>query len=436
MIGAVDPWFVVAAIVIAVLAGLGFAAGVRAMPAFAFLGLQLYATLSKQISVLFLDTHIVFITESGTTSGPTLAWLRFLLFNLSMFAAAALTIYLWQRHHPSRMVGCAPPDVRHARLATTALSGILGLHALNVVATGKVALPGTGIDRYVYWPDYAVLKFLPGAFGMLMVFMPFVAAILLLSARMHRRTRQQRWSGIILTAYFALMVLYAQRFHGLLVGGALVFGVYAVYRRSYGRTVFPPQMLTWFAVGLILLLGYGVIAFSVRELGQELGGGLALLYRSLVLEGHSYWNSDLASVTHRGQLSDLGNGLEFTMNMVGSPKLVSVYLERGVNFASSLPSTLILIGGFWFAWFGSIVYGALYGAIALILSHCVRYGAVLLAFPASYIFLWIHASYGRGSVEQILDWKFAVMAIAMAFYPRLWRPMTLPCSRGLEREAL
>lgn len=415
---AINPLFLLYTLVLVVGSFQSFVGTVKRLPAFAFLALQVYSCVSQQLSVGFLDTHPIYITESGTVSEPTFAWLRFLICNLAIFvAAAAVLVVLGERRLARRNPGFVLAAPENRRTAFSILAVVLGLQIVNLVITGKFALPGSEVDRYTYWTTYAKLKFLPTVFGTLMTFVPLVSGILLFMGIAHRKPHVARRALLTLVTYYILLFLHGQRFHGIIHGLGFVFGVYALHTVAAGKKLIQTKFVVFVGTLTLCLAVYGLASMAVRALGENLGASGALLYRVFVLQGHAYWNSDFMSQTRSyGTLRDLANGLEFTMDTVGAPNLMVMYFDRGVNFAVALPGTLMLIGGFGLALVGSVLYGILCGLSVALLACCVRQGRVLLAFPVAYAWQWVQSVYSYGSIKLIVEPKFIVALAAFGVY--------------------
>lgn len=399
-----SPYFVLLALGTLVGFGWLFVAGVRRAPALAFGLLMLYEVVSKQMSVAFLDTHEIFITESGTVSGPTGAYWRFLVANLVMIFAAYATISVCDRVHSRTLPGVQRIPALSSFLALTLLGIVMLLQVTNLGLSDALALPGGGATRWSYWQESSAFPFLRTVFGVLMAFTPFVAGTIAFGGP--QVTWARPFAIIVLLAYALYLAATGQRFHGFLVPGGILYGVYIARMRAWSGGVVPLRALGLGLLGILVLLAYSFIEFGNREISVSLGGPLlGMLYRIFVLQGHSYWNADALYLAEgaQGSLPDLFSGLSYLMSEVGTAGTVEEFAREGINFAVALPASSILVAGFLGMLAIMAVYGMVLGVVYWWVHTSVRAGSVLALFPLSYIWLWVHAVYTKASFETVLS---------------------------------
>lgn len=399
----------------ALLAGFALFAFVREVsrnPAFVFTGLTAYSAVSKQISVLYLETYPTFISESGTFSFYAGASWRFLAYNLAIFGAAAATCRVLGRRdqwHGKGQPMVTMPPLSEMRFSIAIIAVVLLLQIANLALSRGLPLPGSVVTRWTYWEEAAAFPILSELFGKLMVFCPLTLGIICCAALRLRLPRERIAAWTLFIAYLAFLFLTGQRFHGFLWPYVLFGGTYVVFRLADGRPIVLSRFTAFSATGLIGLLAYGVLSMAERGISVLAGGAVAaLFYRVFALQGHTYWNMDVnvASFGASWDLAALTHGMETIITTVGHPALIESYLDQEINFAAGLPAITTYVFGFLLSLPICAIYGVLLGAFAHLVLWLIRRGYVLLAFPVSYLWLWVHSAYGHASFEAIVSLKF------------------------------
>lgn len=412
--------------------------------AFSLSLLLIYSLASKQVSMFFIDMHAVPIIESGAVShynGSSWLYLFYVavIFSGVVLVTRALNDTCLKRHFADQPVYSFNPPTHQSIVAAFAiLSVVIALNLANVASSQSLALPGQAADRFNYWKSFAGLRFLPDFFGILMLYVPAVATIGILnhSPKDHRLAW---WLGAYLAIYFALLILYGQRFNGIMPGASIFLSFLIIRNVLQGGAIIDKRIAGISVLVLTFALVYGTISMSVRGLSATMGSStIALAYRIFVLEGHPFWGAiELTKFGRPGEWPDLVHGLQLVMTNLGEPHLMRLYFEHGVHFANSLPTTLTLITSPAGVTALCFVYGVIFGAVCFLMSDVLVNGRLLMAFPVTYIFQ-IHLSISaRGSLEQVLDAKyFFALTLALALFivsriakPRASRP-------GLPKTAL
>ncbi len=390
---------------------------VRVNPAYALMPVTLYSLTSKQASLYFLDIFPIYITESQTISSPSAASFQSTVINIVIIAAVVLTTRAL-----NRPFGVGPrmaiqiPTIAYRRLAAGLVFATLGIQILNILATGEMALPGSGVDRFNYWTEYATLSFLPTLFGQLMLFVPMVLSVLYLYYHMLGHSGSRKLIGLGLLMYFVVLIIHGQRFHGLLTGMSYMFGMYAIWCVLLQKPIVDRKIVS-IAVGMVaILFVYLSYAFQFRGVSEYAGGAiLGIGYRVLVLQGHTFWNAHWIYETFgsAGALANLVDGMALQLDAIGSRALSEGFTDRGVNFSTTLSSTTVLIGGFPLALICCAIYGALLGATLSVISLLIRRGNIILLFPAVYVWTWIGAVNSKGSLETVVNTNFVLFVFLM-----------------------
>lgn len=408
------PWWLATAILAGLVGGTILAVReIRDNPAFAFSVALLYEIASKQVSVLYLDGVGTFITESGTVSEYTGAGGRFALYNALVIAGVVIaTRFLRRRERPEQRLALNPVSFY---VGVGVLGAILAAQFLNLLLTGKVALPGTGVTRWNFWTVHAVIPQLRDIFGVLMVFIPATAACVYYVGKATQRRHMTAAGLVLLIMYVLFLVLTGQRFHGFIFPLALFLGAYVTFRARAHLPIVTPRLV--FSLGVLgfVFVVYGLIEFQGRGLSERMGGaGAGLIYRALVLQGHTYWNAESLLVRDgpTGHIPDFLRGLELVVKGVGSSQSIDAYELHGINFANSWPASSIMVVGWLPTLITCILVGLFIGWGYHFMHRLMLEGAFLRIPLVSYLLLWQHTVYTRGSLE-LLDEKFALFLLVV-----------------------
>lgn len=391
-----------------------------ALPAFAFSLTLLYSIGSKQLSVFYLDSTEVFISESSTTSSYSGASWRMLLYHLIVLGSILTSVAWFQRKEERFMV--RTPQLWQADKGVVfwlcVVSGVLALQVVNVIVSGTVALPGTGITRYNFW-TLSRMPILETVFGNLLGFVPFVLGVVWRCLTQSGSPMLKRWCMANLIVYVGYLIVSGQRFHGLIVTLILFVGPLIIGRVLQGKKAVSFPMILVFIAFMFALMVYAVVDFSYRGISTMTGGGdRALLYRIFVLQGHVMWNMDslVGDSGVRGVLSDLFEGMRTTIALIMPQKLGEAYSEGSVNLATGLPATGLLVFGYWGCAILCCLYGLWQGFVYHLCYSWVRDGNLVAAFFGSYFALWTHGIYAGGTLASLIDiryWIAFVIAIVL-----------------------
>lgn len=415
----VNPWFILVFTLSLVFIIAYYVVGVRHAPSHAFTAVLIYSIFSKYISVVFLDYHSVLITESLTVSKYTGAWIRAALLCLMMLVGVYVSqVYLTfrERRADYGVPYLKPPSDRLIRISIYFLLFVLFLHYVNLVVTGKLALPGSEADHFNYWDSYGVMKFLPMFFGEIIIFYSFMCAALIYWG-VRRSDKLLTRVGVALTLlYIVYLVFIGQRFHGLLYPMCMLFGTFIIWTWEKRRRVFDLRLLM-ILIGLgLLLIVYIQIDFQYRGVSQVAGGAAeGVLYRIFVLQGHTYWNMDymVRFEGAHGGLKVFLNGVDSVMRAIASERLYENMTNRGVRFANMLPVTGIYVIGYFWTGVLMFVMGLIYGMLCYGLHRAIRHGRILHLAPLSFIMYWFHGSFSSGGFELMVSPKFVIMVVIL-----------------------
>ena len=147
------------------------------------------------------------------------------------------------------------PSGKMVRIAVYFLAGVLFLHYVNLVVTGKLALPGSDADHFNYWDSYGVMKFLPMLFGEIIIFYSFMAAALIYWGVRWKDKSLTNVSLCLILLYIVYLIFIGQRFHGLLYPMCMLFGTFIIWTWEKSRRVFDMRLLVvLIALGLLLIV--------------------------------------------------------------------------------------------------------------------------------------------------------------------------------------
>ncbi|MFT4046716.1 MAG: DUF6418 domain-containing protein [Solimonas sp.] len=377
----------------------------------------LYSALSKALSATYLDFVSVYVTEGGVTSFKSNSWLIFWLSIGLTFSASSLVVRKLSRIKVKAL--SYPRISMEMGLAKIFIILALLLHALNILLTRRIALPATGIDRFNFWDIYAIP--VQKIFGDLMLFVPLSCGILFTHGAVYNSRSAKRYGSIGFLSYICILVLEGQRFHGLLLGLSLALGSYVIAMKASNQPLLNVKKYTYLAIGIAALLALLVSEFQHRGLASYAGGtGGAILYRVLVLQGHTFWSAyqHYATEGPSGAFLELFDGLNYTMKQTATEQVLEGYEEKGINFATALPATLIMIAGITGVIVGSYFYGAIYGLIVVQLKRVVQRGEAFSAIFLTYAWQNIHTVYAQASLQPFINPTLWI-AIVLYFLSRI-----------------
>ncbi len=413
----VDPTFVFIAAAAFLLCAIYYFRGSRNVPSHVFTAVLIYTSFSKFLSTAFLDFHKVPISESANVSYPTDAWIWEGVFIVVNFAGVYLAEILWisRERYTEKTLYLRAPSSDMLRLVFWIAVTVLSLHYLNLIISGKLALPGSGADHWNYWAQYAVLKFLPSIFGETLNFIGFLAGGLVYWGTM-RNERLARNAGVALAiSYVLYLVCTGQRFNGLLMPSMILYGCFVSLTRERQGNVLNWKLVAGPAAFIILVMPLVLWDISHRGIGVKLGAENAFLYRVLVLQGHAFWNVSRLVETFNlsGDVSAFLSGIHSVMALIMPAWIYGAYLQRGVNIANFWPATSVYVLGYGWTVVTSFLYGLVYGSVCYFLYRFLRHGKILLLVPMSFIMMWVHGTYAQGSFEFFLT--PAVPLVLLAF---------------------
>jgi len=383
-------------------------------PAFVFTAAVFYAASTITISVIYLELVPTFISESGTVSDAGGAWWRILIYNMLVFVSAAWTIRaMSSRSLAKRRVPVFRPlrtmQVQGA-LASLALLAIVEM--ANFALSKSLPLPGAAATRWNYWSEYAAFPFLADLPGTLIIFMPVIVGMLIfMPVTEHRKMPRRKFAFGFGAGYFFYLILSGQRFHGLLFPALTFLAIYALDRMSRKQRLITPRGAIFALVVVVIVAINVLMEFQNRGISDLAGsaeGGI--IYRMLVIQGHTYWNIDQLMLrgSAAGDWQDLVDGVPTLISLVLDPSLQGHFLESGVTLAAGLPTTFVLVFGFFGAALACVIYGIGLGLVCQLMFVIVRDGRLLLAVPGAYVHLWYAGSYPHGSLAAIFSVKFAI----------------------------
>jgi hypothetical protein len=368
----------------------------------------MYLFSSIVTSCIYISINPTFITETGTTSQPTYAWLFYLIMNLIIVVGAGVisSVIRRSRQHTRPWMEF---DLFQEKIALAILGVVLSVELFNIMISHPNGFDGESFNRSRFFEDIARLAFLPNLFGVLAFFVPVVGGAIFFgsSNKMHRII-----AGIYLLMYFAYLRGIGQVFHGMLFPASMVGAIYLVLRH-HGRTKFSIPIKST-AIAFVLVAGVIVYnSFMNRGISNYLGGPLeGIIYRVLVLQGSA---SDAIFNLWQGGRSmtfdDTLEGRDYWINNTMPQTLANNFMDAGVNLQGAVPGTFLLFGGL----FGGAILCFVYGMFIALANNAIvaalRKGAIFALFPASYLWVWVFGLYARASFEEVIKPKVIVMLI-------------------------
>lgn len=389
---------------------------VRANPWFALAAPVIYTMITSTMSVAYVEIVPSFLAETSVVSVPVGAWWRSMLYSFLVTGAAILGGRLTARF----CVSTPRSQVGYSSMVFFALValGLLGLQLVNVLGSG-LAFSG---DRHGLWLNIP-LPALGDILGVLVIFVPFYAGVLVAHGRLLGSRKIHQWGKVMILAYFLYLLASSQAFHGLLLGGMMFIGPAYVILARVGKM---PQLgiIALASIFIAVILVYGMQGIEERGIGQLNGGEMVdtALYRILVLQGGVYYTADMMVVTGAGRAStDLLLGdMSVLLQTLLSPAQAMAYELRNINLAGSLAGSAVLVFGFFGALPILMFYGLLLGMVCVLIMRVIEDGYGPAVFLAGYLMLWTNTTYVRGSFDLILDPKYfaAVILIAAVFVAR------------------
>lgn len=418
---------------------------VKVNPAFVLSLVVFYSLGTKQISVLYLDLVTVYITESGTSSGGSSATLWITLYHVMMVAGMVMTTRLLRSQRLAGDVSTArnrasslPPE--WTRFALLILCGVMFLEVVNLALSSSLALPGMAATRHTYWENFARIRILRSAFGVLAAFVPFAAAICFSSAFQRKAKVECQIAVGIIALHFFYLIATGQRFHGFLATYAPLLGVWVHHQLTRGRPLLTPRMLVVGGSVFAAVAVYGFWDLSQRGISRdEMYGDYAGLYRMLVLQGHTLWNMYQVVEMNgpSGRLGDLVDGMEVLIYEIMPGSLAEIYSYNQVNLAAGMPAMALYVFGLWWSIPFMFFIGLFLGTFFAWAYRLIEDRNPLAAFPMGFILIWNNTVYAGASFEHQYHPKFSIavaLVLAITLLSYFGRPR--PASAGHAGRAL
>lgn len=383
----------------------------KRQPTLVFAAPAIYAMITSGASVLYIETNESYISETQVYGYDIGATLRHTTYTLMALFTIYFSARFFSRLSPasSLVVNIEAVQLRKYRLLLIMFLCLLGMQIINVLLSGMAFTQ----NRHSLWLSVPV-PVLTTITGVLVGFFPFFSGFLYAISALRKSAKYKYLSFSMFGIYVIFLLASGQGFHGLLLG-AILFGspiFFLLY--SNDRKQLRPIIFLFAVVGVLGFL-YTAIDISSRGISQFSAGGTfgTAIYRMLVLQGGVYYTTDLmvyandSSATFRlitGDMSEL-------LFLVMPENLAHSFHERGVNLASSLAGTSILVAGYFGATIIVIFYAVLQGFVVnLITRAIVSLNGINIAM-ASYLMLWSNSVYVRGSFATVLDFKFWLFLI-------------------------
>jgi len=243
-------------------------------PLFSFTAVLLYSALSKSLSVAYLDFIPTYITEAKYKSEWSMAWAYFLISNVIIFISISITLKKLAKGGEFKIGNASVwgwSSVQSIAASGMCFLGIT-LHIVNIAGTGRVALSQNGLSRFEYW-NYSIIP-LDRIFGVLMLFLPMMAASLAISSGLKGRIWYERMGLFFFISYLMVMIVEGQRLHGLLLGLSIGLACWYLLRRGRRQSILSLKIISIGSFGLILLWLVLVRDFSSRGLSDYTGGAI------------------------------------------------------------------------------------------------------------------------------------------------------------------
>ncbi|WP_336963515.1 DUF6418 domain-containing protein [Sphingobium aquiterrae] len=368
-----------------------------------------YVASSIETSTIYLSRNSVFVTETGLYSSQNASFLVYLMLNIMMALGVSAMSLVIAKFDFGLAGPWQMPRREHQMVVACICLLVVLVELANVLLSYPNGFSGVHFSRARFFEDYAVLKFLPSLFGVLAFFIPIAGTTLAIAGS---TAALRIIGGLSLALYFVYLRGIGQVFHGMLLPGAMIVGIYYVLVRK-GMTQVRVPIKTLAITGFVAVLFIVVDSFSDRGISEYKGGVLAgIVYRILVLQGSAaaeIYNQWLRGATM--SFHDLMTGREYwimqTMPASGSAQ----FMDLGVNLQGAIPGSFLIFGGL----FGGALLCFAHGiAIALAnysILKALQKGAWLALFPASYLWLWAIGAYSRASLEEIIKIRLPIMII-------------------------
>jgi hypothetical protein len=368
-----------------------------------------YVASSIATSAVYLSHNSVFITETGQYSSQSDSFLVYLMLNVMMaLGVSAISLAIAKFDVGSTASWQTPPKEYQAIVAAMCL-GIVLVEVANVLISHPNGFDGVRFARARFFEDIAVVKFLPGVFGVLAFFIPIAGTTLAIAGT---STALRVAGGVSLALYFVYLRGIGQVFHGMLLPGTMVIGIYYVLvSKGLARVRVPIKTLA--ICGFAVVVAIVAESFSHRGISEYQGGVAAgITYRILVLQGsaaaeiYNQWLNGATMTFH-----DLMHGREYwimqTMPASGSAQ----FMELGVNLQGAIPGSFLIFGGLIGGALLCFAHGIMIGLANYSILKALQKGAWLALFPASYLWLWAVGAYSRASLEEIIKIRLPVMVL-------------------------
>jgi hypothetical protein len=363
------------------------------------------------ISLLYLESHAVFISEASATSEAIGAAARFAVLNITVMAGL-ITALVFRRARPPKAL--ARPTQFEVKVASVIILGVMTAEIANLTLSRSTAFPWGQAVRHNYWSEFAFAPALEAIFGTFAIFVPFMASALFVYG-VENKWPTVKWMAVgVIGTYFVYLFGMGQVFHGHLVPATIISGTYIIWKVVKRKNVLSGRVSAYLIVFGVTVSIAAVSSISQRDIGRGRGGE-ATLYRLLVIQGGVIWKADeMRQRGFEGSVNDLLEGRIFLLRTILPPELAKSYERSGVNLQGALPSTAYLALGMPMAMVVCFLYGLLCGAAMRLMTWLFVTGQLLLMFFASYLWLWLMTAYGRASLETILSPSFALVAILVA----------------------
>ena len=354
--------------------------------------LLLWGQWGNMLSNVLLESMPGFILEQWTYSFTNGATVWLLLYSMCLFL-------------PSLIFYRKTSELTKPSQIDYIIGHIFVVFVIVVLSIG-IGIWGSPIlldaTRFEYWKNIA-----PAPLKVIYYYLPF-ASFTVAFLEIHQYLSRKLMILYILTM-LTLCILYGEKFSMIFFIVCSMLIPLSWRKGELSKKI--TSKLVYF-ICIVALIFSLLVWHYTNQYGIGIEGIFDIITFRIKLQGHLWWgiiniadgtegwlhflNAELGSFfAFKDDIDEYGIGLKFLMQLLGDPKLVAIYFEKGINFTMGYPAIVAysfgLLGGLFFQVILGFLLVVLYNALSLTIAKGLWFESMLL-FKIIILSVWAFAS--------------------------------------------
>ena len=355
-------------------------------------------------SNIYLSFNNIYITEQDRVSYYNNNYLLIFISIIVFF----LVLYIFYKRNKIKILHSINTDTKqypHRNINHFLLISVISLlflAYLNILLLSDTPpfFSGGYIDRIGYMEKTKLWSFLR-PFGAIFIIVPIVLGYLKANYYYDRKSPKSLY--ILFALYVVYLIFIGQKFSGLMIGifyFILPQLILIIQQKKRILTLNRIIIISFISIGFFILL---IFHYSKTSIAAEMGGAIQFIfYRIFALQGHMSWGYYNICDLWTFEPQNMYHAMHNMMRAVGEPTIVKSMIERGVNFTGGFPTIVFCSFPIGINLLVLMIIFYIYTILSFFLLRSID--TIYYIFYA-YIHMYFGIYFGRGSSEEILNFK-------------------------------